>query len=104
MTEKIISYKKYIEPIPETFEAVDFVPENQEEPIATKSNHIHRKIKKKAKTDNNIYDNILISNTEPKVTQNTQNTITEPTQIQETGIPRVVKVTPRAVMKKKKGH
>lgn len=122
MTEKIISYKKYIEPIPEKFESIDFIPENHEEPIPIKTNHNSRKIKKKAKTDNNIYDDILVSNV--KVTDNTENTevtenvkVTEntenvkvrietisPTIVKLTSIPRVVKLNPRGVIKKKKGH
>lgn len=92
MTEKIISIKKYIEPISETFEAVDFIPEPEE--IVIKSNH-HKKIKKKVKIDNSIYDDILISNV---------NTESEPLEIPKVGISRVTKVNPRGIIKKKKGH
>lgn len=102
MTEKIISVKKYIEPIPETFEAVDFVPEPEE--IVIKPNHHihHKKIKKKVKIDNNIYDDILISNLNENV--NIQEIKSKPLEVPILGTSRVTKVNSRGIIKKKKGH
>lgn len=122
MEEKTISFKKYIEPIPETFEAVDFVGEKIEEPelITSKLFHKNKKIKKKAKIDNSIYDDILNSNahiiTETPINvdnKNIDNINLDDKNIDNKNInnknvlhpiPRVTKVTPRVVIKKKKGH
>lgn len=99
MTEKIISVKKYIEPIPETFEAIDFVPEPEE--IVIKPNH-HKKIKKKVKIDNSIYDDILISNLNENV--KTEEIESKPLELPKIEFSRVTKINPRGIIKKKKGH